>query len=286
MADIEQPLLVAATSPPSGVVNESSPLLNSAKSDAIGKFKERRFLNFSFAKEESPSSGVVDVGVDVWDRPWWRLSHAFGFVLGGLTFLVGTLLYYPAMFDAEKGYDQGVAYLGVDTAWLYIIGSCGFLYVDVQEFFTFTDEYWLRLNIACSAFGSALYVIGSAGFLPSLWVLSPLIGILGFIGGSAAIGCSQAWKLYRILSTTAKSSSPILPETINAVCVEGGAMVGGFCFLVGTCIFWHGPIAGDVGCEATCGNYDTVLALWVMGSTTFSFGGLSLAYRHAIMKLA
>lgn len=36
-------------------------------------------------------------------------------------------------------------------------------------------------------------------------------------------------------------------------------MIGGWCFLIGTLFFWKGPIQGDVGCEATCGNYIVVL---------------------------
>ena len=49
----------------------------------------------------------------------------------------------------------GVAMLGLQTAWLYVVGSLGFLYVDVQEFFTFTTDVTLRINIACSMFVSS-----------------------------------------------------------------------------------------------------------------------------------
>jgi hypothetical protein len=40
------------------------------------------------------------------------------------------LLYYPAAHDAPAV----AGTLGVDTAWLYVLGSFGFLYVDVLEF--------------------------------------------------------------------------------------------------------------------------------------------------------
>ena len=49
---------------------------------------------------------------------------------------------------------------GSAAAWLYIVGSVGFLYVDVLEFITFTEDPWLRFNISISATG---------------WVDSPLI---------------------------------------------------------------------------------------------------------------
>lgn len=77
-----------------------------------------------------------------------------------------------------------------------------------------------------------------------------------------------------------------MASTHNAACVEGGAMIGGFCFLVGTAFFWKGPIQGDVTCFSTCNNYEIVLFWWVVGSLAFSFGGLSLAYRHTVLNIA
>ena len=45
------------------------------------------------------------------------------------------------------------------AGWLYTLGSCGFLYVDVLEYFTFTEPelVWLRRNISLSAMGSFWY---------------------------------------------------------------------------------------------------------------------------------
>lgn len=204
---------------------ESSPLMgtststNSFSSDDSSHFQKlRRHVFMSFLDTSQRP------GVPVYDSPLWRAFHAFSFCLGGITFLIGTGLYYPAIYFAGLGTteaDATVAALYVTTAWLYTIGSMGFLSVDVQEFYTFTEDPWLRFNIFCSAFGSTLYVIGSAGFLPQLWALSPMIGIGGFIGGSAAIGGSQTWKLYRILST---HEAPYKASTINAACVEGGML--------------------------------------------------------------
>ena len=62
-------------------------------------------------------------------------------------------------------------------------------------------------------------------------------------------------------------------------------MVGGYCFLIGTCLFYKGPVEFDQNCQVTCFNYNLIMALWVMGSTFFSFGGCSLAYRHMVMNL-
>ena len=243
---------------------------------------------FSLTDENSPLLGQHPVKKEICDQVWWRFLHYGGFCMGGITFLIGTLLYYPTIYETAKGNDSGVLTLSVITAWLYTIGSAGFLFVDVQEFYTFTDDVMLRTNISCSMVGSFFYLIGSAGFLPVFYNWCPLIGIIGFLAGSLSIGCSQTWKLVRILRSPDEEG--VAPEIasfqrINAACVEGGAMVGGFAFLIGTSLFWKGPIEGDTECLVTCNNYEIVLALWVIGSLAFTFGGLSLAYRHIVMKI-
>lgn len=62
-------------------------------------------------------------------------------------------------------------------------------------------------------------------------------------------------------------------------------MVGAYCFLIGTSLFLKGPVEFDPTCEVDCFNYELVLFLWTVGSSSFTFGGLSLAYRHIVMKL-
>ena len=234
------------------------------------------------------------------DQTWWRVTHAGAFILGGVTFWIGTWLYYdPA--DSLGDLDQAQL-----SAWLYIIGSIGFLYVDVEEFFTFTDDYWLRVNIACSVTGSTLvraranplsvtraltsvsgrardplrspqYIIGSVGFLPSVYAWSPLVGILGFILGSFFIGSSQIWKVVRIAQGADGNCGSA--DARAATCVEGGACVGGWGFFFGTIVYWiaEDDLAGTV--------WMAVLAMWIAGSTAFTFGGLSLAYRHFVMGI-
>lgn len=99
----------------------------------------------------------------------------------------------------------------------------------------------------------------------------------------------------------------------TAAAVELGACLGGLCFLVGTSLYWHGPVAGDPGCATWCPVYATVcmlyrrrtrprrqwgrgcltdclilakvLAMWISGSAAFTCGGLALAYRHAALGL-
>jgi hypothetical protein len=96
--------------------------------------------------------------IEVFQTVWWRVVHAFAFVLGGATFVAGSACYFvPSWADAS-------VFAGVT----YTIGSLGFLTVDLLEFFTFTRPRLLRLNIAASAIGSLCYVIGSLFFVPVL----------------------------------------------------------------------------------------------------------------------
>ena len=226
----------------------------------------------------------------------WRILHAFAFLEGGLTFIAGTaVLYWPASPP-----------LATLSAALYTVGSLGFLFVDVQEFFTFVSEPVLRANIALSATGSLLYVLGSLGFLPAFEAATPIVGTWGFLLGSALIFVSQSMKLLRIGgaagcgSDNGSSGSGSgdgcggrgcgcggfsvralcgTKESATAAVVEGGAGLGALLFLVGTAVF-----AAPLGESAFGGAL--VLALWLAGSLAFTAGGLSLAFRHFVMGVA
>ena len=111
---------------------------------------------------------------------WWRLLHSFGFMTGGITFIIGTGVLYCVPTD----------YIANLSAGFYTVGSLGFLLVDVMEFFTYTSSLLLRFNITLSAMGSALYVIGSVGFFADIFNENYGTGVWGFILGSAFIGLS------------------------------------------------------------------------------------------------
>jgi hypothetical protein len=94
------------------LVGEDSPLLPSDKDKRLGSFAGRRHVFFSFLSL-SDRSGV---DTPVYDLPLWRFAHAFGFCLGGILFLLGTLLYYPTMYlvyiDAEVATDDMTWWIG------------------------------------------------------------------------------------------------------------------------------------------------------------------------------
>jgi len=198
-------------------------------------------------------------------QSWWMRTHFLGFFCGGTTFILGTLCYfYP---EWEEG--------GLYADMLYTLGSCGFLYVDVLEFFTFTDDFLLRCNITMSATGSTFYVIGSVGFLPVFFNESATCGELGFIAGSAFIGVSQSWKVLRLSRSSLRGGPCASKDTLTAIGVEAGAMIGAFCFLLGTIMFAHGPVEGAF--------YQLILTIWVWGSCAFTMGSFFLGYRHFLM---
>ena len=192
---------------------------------------------------------------------YWRAFHSMSFVTGGVSFIIGTALLFPS---------PSTYLLSLLSAIIYTIGSVGFLAVDIQEFFTFTDDNLLRLNISISATGSLAYVIGSLGYIPSIESDYPLLGIVGFIIGSLLIFCSQLWKLYRI-GWPFKNK-----DTLTASLVEGGACLGGLFFLIGSVLV-----------ELIPNNDATlwVLVLWLIGSISFTIGGFSLSYRHFVLNL-
>ncbi len=176
------------------------------------------------------------------------------------------------------------------AAWggfLYTIGSCGFLGVDVLEFFTFTDDLGLRLNIALSASGSFAYIVGSVGFLPEVQAYSPLIGIYGFILGSFLIGVSQLIKTCRIgggvgARETGFSISNLFADqgSFTETGVEFSAGCGAWFFFVGTIMY-----DAEFDELSDVQLLDQILYIWICGSCSFTLGAFFLGFRHFVMKV-
>lgn len=187
----------------------------------------------------------------------WRIIHAFSFMLGGTTFIIGTCLLF-----SPSGATLSAAF--------YTLGSLGFLVVDIQEFCTFTSSFSLLLNIGCSMIGSAFYVAGSIAFFPQLGYTGTLYGEWGFVLGSIFIAVSQSVKVARLLIST-----PPPPSAWISIGVEASAFFGAFFFLLGTLYLQYASIA-----------LDTILYIWLAGSLAFTLGGSFLSYRHFVLKLS
>ena len=203
-------------------------------------------------------------------QPLWRAFHAGGFLLGGLTFLAGTGLLFPAC---------AAPLCATLSAALYTAGSLGFLAVDLLETWAFLRAPCaLRVNIALSALGSTLYVFGSVCFLPAVLAAAPggaALGLAGFLAGSAVIAASQACKVARVLRGACGGSSAgggghgaDAEDTLTAVGVEGGAGLGALLFLAGTAL------------DAAGAALAPVLWTWMAGSTAFTLGAACLLARH------
>ena len=132
----------------------------------------------------------------------------------------------------------------------------------------------LVVNLALSALGSAIYVVGSVCFYPSLDV--DIVGEWAFVVGSAVIVLSQAWKVGRIGLGGGKGfeCQNLAVDGGTAFGVEFCAGVGGLGYLVGTWV----SLAGG-------GEY-VIYDWWMLGGAMFGVSGLFLCYRHLVMGVA
>ena len=231
----------------------------------------------------------------------WRINHTIPYLIGGTTFLLGSYQYLPAVSNFVLG------------GWLFTIGSTGFLYADLCEWWknnrvgcAFDEEYrddyeaqfasyydspsstsgkYQRaengLNFAFSAFGSLLYLIGSIMFIPDLNLM--VQGTVIFIPGSAVIFVSQMIKLYRAgcaappgkLYRFQNRSFALgnLSQDLSGVGVDLCAGLGGFAYMIGSYLF--------LPSMAVTPEEVTRAAVWFLfGGAFFTLSGLFIVYRY------
>lgn len=235
--------------------------------------------------------------------PLWRIFHGTHYMIGGLTFVTGSCMYFPDVFDK---YSSALSIGG----WLFTIGSFFFLLADLQEWWyyrvgcccdhkyqnsleehattlfrnprnTFHGRYEraeVGINFFMSACGSALYLAGSILFIP-VFSKELIEGEWLFIIGSAFIYLSQAWKVYRSACTNPNDRHDSrfrlsnLLNDIPALGVDGFAGIGGVFYFFGTIMFLP---------SFNVTNADAIRAaiLFVCGGTCFTLSGFFLQYRH------
>ena len=224
----------------------------------------------------------------------WFLLHGACYINGGVTFLIGSILYYPqfnAPFSKEDGDFEG--------SLLFTFGSLTFLIADIQEWLLYAPPclrrhrltndspehaplmqassaepgdseeaaYELGLNFFLSAIGSLLYLLGSIFIIPSL--NTPALGAWGFIIGSVFVWLAQLWKVHRMQPFKRQHWTV---DEWSAFQVDFMASTGGFWFLVGTAA----SLSPRVSLVA-------VVNMWVIGSVAFTWSGCALLYRHFVM---
>lgn len=254
--------------------------------------------------EESPLIGGTYE--NVLQRPQsfrWRIFHGTHYMIGGLTFLVGSCMYFPAV---AKNFTQAYSVGG----WLFTIGSFFFLLADLQEWWYYrigcafdyryrpslesqASRYFSRppdtlagryeraqvgINFFASACGSALYLAGSILFIPTFQD-QLLAGEWLFIIGSSFIYMSQAWKVYRSACTNPDDAHDHrfrlknLLNDLPALGVDGFAGIGGVFYFFGTICFLP-------SLNVTESDAIRSAILFVCGGTSFTLSGLFLQYRH------
>ena len=132
----------------------------------------------------------------------WRLWHSINFMIGAVTYFLGSVFYYPSF---EKNYDGDMM-----GAWLYTIGSVGFVFADLTEWNFYRTgcigSYYLDpikidyslnakykraemgINFSLSVIGNIWSLVGSVMFIPGLNSL--ILGEKVFFVGMAMVAFS------------------------------------------------------------------------------------------------
>lgn len=230
----------------------------------------------------------------------WRICHSFAYMVGGSTFLLGSLQYFPIINNLVFG------------GWLFTIGSTGFLIADALEWWTnnrvgcfaydtyeesfeevmeerFDDKRtWAGkyqrvengLNFFASMIGSLLYLIGSIMFIPALNEI--VLGSWIFIWGSSFIFLSQAWKVYRAACFNKEPKDKTFrvanwKHDLPGFFVDLFAGLGGGAYFVGSFTFLP---------QYDLNDHDTnVAASWfTAGGTCFFLSAVNMWYRYYCTK--
>ncbi|KAJ1395736.1 hypothetical protein B484DRAFT_267440, partial [Ochromonadaceae sp. CCMP2298] len=87
----------------------------------------------AYATESTPLNPLTRRNLGTWFAPnvypypltySWRAAHCSAYLLGGFSFVLGSLCYFPALANYPLG------------GWAFTIGSVGFLFADLFEWWT------------------------------------------------------------------------------------------------------------------------------------------------------
>lgn len=246
---------------------------------------------------ETDGSALLDIQFD-FPQPLsfrWRVVHNILYLIGGITFFIGSAMYFPTVSEYEWG------------GWLFTIGSASFLCADTAEWWMnnrvgcfmyskyrrsyekdvsryFAGESTLRgkwqraengLNFFMSMIGSLLYFIGSILYIPEVNGFVP--GTIVYIIGSAFIYCSQSWKLYRSGCTydnlVRRFSASNWKQDVPGFFVDLFAGLGGVGYFVGSILFLPEYDISDAATWAA--------ATWFLaGGAMYWASGMCMVYRY------
>ena len=200
-----------------------------------------------------------------------RVANAWVMAASGVVFFLGSVCYLPEWNKRVLG------------AWLFAVGSVGFMYSDVSAILGVakagrvaaaaqpdTDlaggrsAAWLLrfeqgLNSLTSLAGNFLYLAGSILFIPS-YPAEHRLGTIVFIAGSGALIFAQGWKLLRYAKPAAFK-------------IEGAFGLGATAYLIGSVLVL------PVLCNSA-EDIELAARAYVVGGTCFLYGSLAVAYGY------
>ncbi len=223
----------------------------------------------------------------------WRFTHNIAYLIGGLTYTLGSICYFPDLLDETSG------------AVLFTVGSLAFVFADAFELFknnhvgcwnykqyekSYEDKVgkyihypadtclggYFRaengINFALSVTGSFFYLVGSILFFPQLDILD---GTIVFIFASLIVVLSQSWKLYRAAYNIEDQTFNLMnfSRDLPAVGIDTGAGLGGLFYAIGSIYFLP---AYDIS-----NAVETTAAIWfILGGLAFTASGGFMMYRY------
>lgn len=199
----------------------------------------------------------------------WETFSAFSYKLGGLAFVFGSVFFFPTLSD----------YLWVGD-WLFFAGSVLYLLVtghdlvEVIKYWRMNPSYTFARSIefmAGSSYvgGSALFVVGSLCFLPSLDAVT--LGAWSFIVGSALFVAGGFVNFLQIVEAPSLLYMQLFNLTI------GMFVVGSALFVVASV-----PYLWNLGETAEFKITAFAAAQFLFASVLFFTGGLAIYYRKLV----
>lgn len=190
----------------------------------------------------------------------WQIFQGSLYLIGSICFTAGSCMYFTDVFHR---YPAALTIGG----WLFTIGSCIFLFADLQDWWDYRTGYCfnskyqrisdislqsfdrsisanepdhshIELNVYGSLCGIAFYLAGSILFIP-IFENYLAIGEWFFIFGSTFCYSSVIWKIYRLGSNNSnhKFHFKTLLNDISTLLMDLLSMIGNICFFIGTICF-------------------------------------------------
>ncbi|RKR06375.1 YrhK-like protein [Kushneria sinocarnis] len=203
----------------------------------------------------------------------WENVNAFTYKLGGLLFVLGSILFFPMLADYQR--------IG---AWLFFLGSLCYLLVTAHDLFE-ALRYWHRHRTATSAdhieltaalnyvSGSLLFAIGSLLFLPGLALEHA--GAWSFIVGSVFFVVGACANLLQLVDAPSKLYMQLFNFTLATF------IVGSVLFVVASVPYLiHFDSSGD-----ETAIHRLAAGQFTFASLLFLLGGLFIYWRMFAQRM-